>query len=1007
MHCSRFLNILFTCSILWLLGAPSSFGQTKAADFLTPEELQWLQTRSSLRVAVGRAFAPVMWMDDQEQFHGITADYLVLLEQRLGVRLEVARGLTWDQAVAKARNREIDIFAAAARTAERAEYMTFTRPYLSFPLVIVTRKDGPAVAGLADLEGNTVALNPALATYSRLLQEYPGVIPQRIQTALDGLMKVARNEADAYILNLPVAVHLIREHGLNSLHIAAQTEWGINELSMAARNDWPMLASILDKALASITPEERLAILNTWTPVQSAAQGFVRPVWLWLAAGAAIALLLLFVHRHRRLCALQEQHSALQRAEAQLRSLIDDGPVGVFRITLDGKVLYANQELARMAGFSSPEEAIDYNREHGNVWFVNPKEGQAVVELLLEQGKVYDFEYKARRKDGSVFWVSSNSRLLTDENGEPAAIDGFVQDISERKEAEQRTGESEVKFRRIFHAVADAVALCDMESGAILEVNRAWVNLYGYSFEEAAQLTLEDLEASPDASAAVWRQAMESGVESLDYTRQHANKFGKPFAVDMTLTSFSLKDRPLVCAVTRRKAAPNDASSLQYQLQLHATAAALETPANRALRACREKDCSAAEPAVEHISYIASSLRDLALAREHTLRLENAPVDMCSVLEQAAAFVRSAAPQHSVRTVCQAESAVFGDAARLQRMLAALGEIGAHHGEGELELRVNLAFKNAGRADVRLECRANGLFQEGAEEADSSQSPGLAAAKELALYMGGRMWLEKAAKGASGAACIALVLSAAGTTGAVTPAQDAASRLGRVLLVEDSEYNIFVVQSYVKNEPIHLDIAYNGLEGLDKFKSGDYDLVLMDMQMPVLDGYAATRAIRDWETSRGASPTPIVAVTAHAMSEDAKRCLEAGCTLHLPKPVKKGPFLEMLRSFLAPFSPLQPNAAALEPPRADIDPDLLEIAPRYLSSVGEKLQEIEHSLENNDMKSVHDAAHQLKGEGAAFGFHPITEMGAALQAAADAEDAAEARSLLTRLQSYIKTVVYT
>ena len=108
-----------------------------------------------------------------------------------------------------------------------------------------------------------------------------------------------------------------------------------------------------------------------------------------------------------------------------------------------------------------------------------------------------------------------------------------------------------------------------------------------------------------------------------------------------------------------------------------------------------------------------------------------------------------------------------------------------------------------------------------------------------------------------------------------------------ILLAEDAEDNRLLIQAYLKQTPHRLDIAENGEIACGKFKVGRYDLVLIDMQMPVMDGYDATRAIREWEVANHRPPTPIIALTAHALQGDAEKSLEAGCTAHLTKPIKK------------------------------------------------------------------------------------------------------------------------
>ncbi|MFQ6028814.1 MAG: response regulator, partial [Dehalococcoidia bacterium] len=115
-----------------------------------------------------------------------------------------------------------------------------------------------------------------------------------------------------------------------------------------------------------------------------------------------------------------------------------------------------------------------------------------------------------------------------------------------------------------------------------------------------------------------------------------------------------------------------------------------------------------------------------------------------------------------------------------------------------------------------------------------------------------------------------------------------------ILLVEDTKDNRLLIQSYLKKTPYQIDIAENGEIAVEKFTAGNYDLVLMDVQMPVMDGYTATSLIRKWEQEEGRDPAPILALTAHALKEDEQKSIDAGCTAHVTKPVKKAPLMEAI-----------------------------------------------------------------------------------------------------------------
>jgi CheY-like chemotaxis protein/two-component sensor histidine kinase len=122
----------------------------------------------------------------------------------------------------------------------------------------------------------------------------------------------------------------------------------------------------------------------------------------------------------------------------------------------------------------------------------------------------------------------------------------------------------------------------------------------------------------------------------------------------------------------------------------------------------------------------------------------------------------------------------------------------------------------------------------------------------------------------------------------------------RMLLVDDDDDNHIIVKHFLKNLPIQLDIAENGVIAVDKFKSGHYDLVLMDMQMPVLDGYAAVREIRSFEEKTGEKETPVIALSAYSTKEEMQLSMDGGCNDHLSKPIRQDELISMISKYGKP-----------------------------------------------------------------------------------------------------------
>ena len=116
----------------------------------------------------------------------------------------------------------------------------------------------------------------------------------------------------------------------------------------------------------------------------------------------------------------------------------------------------------------------------------------------------------------------------------------------------------------------------------------------------------------------------------------------------------------------------------------------------------------------------------------------------------------------------------------------------------------------------------------------------------------------------------------------------------RILLAEDSAAIRAFTQTYFKDTPYSLDMAENGQVAVEMFQAVRYDLVFMDVEMPVMNGITATQAIRQWEQEEDLDPIPIIALTSHDQKEKLLETLDAGCTAHLIKPLTKEAMLKTI-----------------------------------------------------------------------------------------------------------------
>ncbi len=226
-----------------------------------------------------------------------------------------------------------------------------------------------------------------------------------------------------------------------------------------------------------------------------------------------------------------------------------------------------------------------------------------------------------------------------------------------------------------------------------------------------------------------------------------------------------------------------------------------------------------------------------------------------------------------------------------------------------------------------------------------------------------------------------------------------------ILIAEDSEDNRLLLRVYLKDCPYQLSFEEDGRAVVERFARSEFDLILMDVQMPVMDGLTATRAIRALEQQRGAHPIPILALTADAGSQNIERSCGAGCNAHLSKPISK---VELLRA-IEKHRRRTPAAEGAQPAhreaiRIDVPAGLEEIAPGYLESRKREAPKMLELLAASDFARLTALAHNLKGTGAGYGFPDLSRLGAALEESAKKADEEALRKQILQLGEYLDQV---
>ncbi|ABK45442.1 PAS/PAC sensor hybrid histidine kinase [Magnetococcus marinus MC-1] len=650
---------------------------------------------------------------------------------------------------------------------------------------------------------------------------------------------------------------------------------------------------------------------------------------------------------------------ALQESESRLRLILASTGEGLFGLDLQGNFIFANPACLRMMGYRDDRQLLGKPMLEivscCSSQFVRRGKGSCPISQILKTGLPNHAEGELfRRADGSFFSTEFWSHPIQ-QNGElVGAVVTFI-DISQRVLNQTALKASELKYRTIFESVPTPLLILDT-SGVVRDVNSAHQStfgrfaggsLMGVSIREhpgvAGSLLAESFLALAKGEPMPLQQAsytMEAEGEAI-----HFNVRGVPFVtrdgegredlqgalvIHENITDLKQTELKLRKAVEEADCATHAKGDFlavmsheirtPMNLVVGMAELLLETDVNAEQKHYLEK----LQKAGDTLLSLINNILDLTKLDEGQLKLLDEPFAPQALLDEVSGIISLAAEAKGLTLSCEIQEGVpervLGDSVRIKQVLLNLLSnalkftqqgfirlsLTVEGAEGAQQLCYAVSDSGMGIPDYHLD-EVFERFSQG----DSSMTRrfggsglGLAICKKLVILMQGQIQVSSQVD-VGAIFQIRLPLRAA----ALAPAssqQQVKRRLNqgvRVLLAEDAVDNRMLIQAYLRNSPHDLVMVEDGQQALQLIEEGtDFNLILMDVQMPVMDGYSATRAILAELGAQQRPPCPIVALTAHALEGDQARSLQAGCVAHLTKPIKKKILLEAIQTYarLAP-----------------------------------------------------------------------------------------------------------
>ncbi len=309
---------------------------------LTASESDWLEQHPKIRLGIDVSWPPIEFIDDNGIYQGLSAEFVKVMSRSLHLDMMPIKNLSWEQVIEKAKNKQLDMIPALMQSKDREHYLNFTQSYLNFPFVIFVRDRQTYTIELSDLNGKTVAVEKAYVTQEYLQRDYPEINLVEVKNTREGLEKVSLGQADAYVGNLTVGSYLITQYGITNIKVGGTTPYTY-DLRMGVRKDWPELVSIFNKFLNTLSVGEKSQIRQKWLSVKydvNVDNLIIKQV----ITGASILLLFSLIW----IIYIRRKQKQLSRSEEQLSKIINTIPVAIVLSDKNGVIIKANPHVSEV-----------------------------------------------------------------------------------------------------------------------------------------------------------------------------------------------------------------------------------------------------------------------------------------------------------------------------------------------------------------------------------------------------------------------------------------------------------------------------------------------------------------------------------------------------------------------------------------------------------------------------------------------------------------------------------
>jgi len=912
------------------------------------KQLDWLKNNREVSFAGDPAWLPFEAFNEDGEYVGIVSDFLKEIEKSKPIVFNTVQVESWNETIQLAERGEVDVISGVEGDAVLFKNYLPTKSYIRSPIVIVMEQKQEFVSDLYELSDKKVVIVKDYGYVWKLYSNYPDQDFITVNSVKEALEGVSIGLYDAALLSLPVASYQIKQNNFQNLKIVGKTNVEMFPV-LFVREDLHELYEILNQSVSGVISKRAEKILDKWSKIEFARQ--IDYDLIFKIVISSILILLVFIYWNLKLKKEIERRliieESLEVEKNNFQNLFEKAS-DAHLIIIDSQIAACNDSALQLFSVSAKTDMLFTRLEAWSAEQQPNNEASSKTRLIdiykaVFKGKTVRLDWVVSDFHGAEFWTDVIFTKIKYQGKNAVYI--AIRDKSEQKRLEQRLKQNQAQLQSIIDSIPLNILIATSK-GHILSANKHAVNDAGNSVVRLKKMNIIDFFSDPaDMNMLLDLLQKDGYVKHQIINFKAKGKLSVPMLVSVIPITYENKRAYLSVAIdmSERIELEKSLNLAREQAELANNAKSeflanmsheIRTPMNAILGFTELLNEQVQEPRLKSfvktiqsagntLLMLINDILDLSKIEAGKLPIQNNATNLFYLIDDIAEIftinIRNKGLELFVHVDPDLPQSILIDSVRLRQILFNLlgnavkftdkgsiklsveaTKVDQH--ESKLNLQISVEDTGVGIAKEQQAKIFNVFEQVGEQDRNKygGTGLGLTITKRLVEMLGGTISVEsQLGKGS----IFKIVLNSIdiAAVSSVADEQKAQAKTDKkivfehadILVVDDVESNRMLIESNFSGTNLKVTEAYDGKQAVELCEAQHFDLVLMDIQMPIMDGYEATELLKSRYPK-----LPVVALTASVLRNETERFEKGYFDAYLRKPVMKKELFETLAEFL-------------------------------------------------------------------------------------------------------------